>query len=182
MKEIKKYDIGIAKLSNKKHEYDFELGDEFFKIFEQTIINGGNLTAHVVMDKSEHLLNLTFDIKGTVVLTCDRSLEEFEYPVDLTENLIMKFGPENLELDENLVQIVPETQTINVAQHLYDYIVLSVPMKKLHPRFADEETDPEAEGILIFSTKTGSDAEEEDNNDDEATDPRWDALRNISDN
>jgi uncharacterized protein len=181
VKEIKKYDIGIAKLSNKKHEYEFELGDEFFKIFEQNIINGGKLHAKVVMDKSELLINMAFEINGHVVLTCDRSLDEFDFPIDISENLRFRFGPENAELAEDLLQIVPETQTINIAQHLYDYILLSVPMKKLHPRFLTEDTDPEADSILIFSTKTGNDTDEEDN-DDPGNDPRWDALKNISDN
>ena len=37
---------------------------------------------------------------------------------------------------DDLLQITTDTQNINVAQHLFDYIGLAVPMKKLHPRYA----------------------------------------------
>lgn len=181
MKKLRDYEIGIAKLSNKKHAYEFEMDDSFFALFEQEIILGGKLLAKVELDKTDSLLTLHFDIKGHVRLTCDRSLEEFDQPVDVEETLRIKYGPENMELDEDLWQITPETQTLNVAQHLYDYIGLSLPMKKLHPRFL-EEMDEESEGdILIYSSRKTGDSESDDSSDDDDDiDPRWDALKNLN--
>ncbi|RNI28098.1 DUF177 domain-containing protein [Rufibacter immobilis] len=183
MKEIKKYDINLVRLGNKSHSYEFELDDHFFELFSQQLIHGGNLKAEVVLHKSELLLQFDFHIAGKVRLTCDRSLEEFEYPLEVKQTLHVRFGQEEVELDENVLQILPETQYINIAQHLYDYIGLAVPMKKLHPRFVEEdqdlEDDPEAEGLLIYST--GSDGEEEDDDDDEdgPLDPRFAALKKL---
>ncbi|WP_192825281.1 hypothetical protein [Rufibacter sp. LB8] len=81
-----------------------------------------------------------------------------------------RYGPEDLELDVNVLQIVPETQYINVAQHLYDYIGLALPMKKLHPRFVEEdqqrEIDPEADGLLIYSTGYAEDDTEDDDDEE----------------
>lgn len=181
MKKLKEYEIGIAKLSNKTHQYEFDMDDSFFALFGGEIILGGNMHADVELEKSETLLTLHFDIKGTVRLTCDRSLEEFDQPVDVQEDLIMKFGPEDKELDDNLWQIQTDTQQINVAQHLYDYIVLSLPMKKLHPRFLEEDEDSE-DDILIYSSKHAGDAESDSENgdDDDDIDPRWDALKNLN--
>ncbi|WP_207431236.1 YceD family protein [Sabulibacter ruber] len=184
MKEIKKYDINLVKLGNKRHEYEFELDDRFFELFSQQLIHGGNLKAEVVLHKSELLLQFDFHITGTVRLTCDRSLEEFEQPLEIDETLHVRFGPEELELDENVLQILPDTQCINLAQHLYDYIGLAVPMKKLHPRFVEEdlarEDDPEAEGLLIYSTGPAEDDEDdEDNDDDGPIDPRFAALKKL---
>ncbi|WP_187261589.1 YceD family protein [Pontibacter beigongshangensis] len=182
MKKLKDYEIGIAKLSNKKHLYEFEMDDSFFDLFGKEILQGGNLKAKVELDKTESLLTLTFAIQGDVKLICDRSLEEFEQPVDLQEVVRMRFGPENKELDDDLWEITPETQHINVAQHLYDFIALSLPMKKLHPRFLEEQDEDDDDDILIYSSRqadqeAGSD---EDGNDDEDTDPRWDALKNLN--
>ncbi|WP_210464460.1 YceD family protein [Rufibacter roseolus] len=185
MKEIKKYDINLVKLGNKSHSYEFELDDRFFELFEQELILGGNLKAEVVLHKSELLLQFDFHIKGTVRLTCDRSLEEFEHPLEVEQTLLVRYGPEDLELDVNVLQITPDTQYLNIAQHLYDYIGLAVPMKKLAPRFVEEdqerEDDPEAEGLLIYST--GSDEDDEDGNDDDdedgPVDPRFAALKKL---
>jgi uncharacterized protein len=180
VKKLRDYEIGIAKLSNKKHAFEFEMDDSFFALFEQEIMLGGKLLAKVELDKTDSLLSLHFDIKGHVRLTCDRSLEEFDQPVDVEETLRIKYGPENAELDDDMWQITPETQTLNVAQHLYDYIGLSLPMKKLHPRFL-EEMDEESEGdILIYSSRNTGDSESDDSDDDDDIDPRWDALKNLN--
>ncbi|MFD2515873.1 YceD family protein [Pontibacter locisalis] len=182
MKKLKDYEIGIAKLSNKRHSYEFEMDDSFFELFGTDIISGGKLLAKVELDKTESLLTFDIDIEGHVRLTCDRSLDEFDYPVHVQQVFRVKYGEENLELDDDLWQITNGTQAINIAQHLYDYISLSLPMKKLHPRFveeSDEEEDDSEEDILIYTSRSESDSEDEDD-DDEDTDPRWDALRNLN--
>ena len=165
MKALHTYDIGLAKLSNKKHEYDFELTDAFFAMFDQNLVNGGNLNAHVVLDKSELLLNFTFHIKGTVKLICDRSLDEFDYPIDTTQTLHVRFGEEEMELDENVVQIKQDAQKFNIAQHLFDFIGLQIPMKKLKPEFQQEiDEDDSDDDILIYTSST---APENDDDDDD---------------
>lgn len=182
MKKLKDYEIGIAKLSNKVHTYEFEMDDSFFDLFGKEIISGGQLLANVELDKTESLLTFTIDIKGHVRLTCDRSLDEFDYPVDVQEVFRVKYGDENMELADDLWQITNGTQSINIAQHLYDYISLSLPMKKLHPRFLEEQSEEDEESeedILIYSSRSESDSEDEDD-DDEDTDPRWDALKNLN--
>ncbi|WP_018478295.1 YceD family protein [Pontibacter roseus] len=180
MKKLRDYEIGIDKLSNKKHAYEFEMDDSFFALFEQEIILGGKLLAKVELDKTESLLTLHFDIKGHVRLTCDRSLEEFDQPVDVEETMRIKYGPENAELDDDMWQITPDTQVLNVAQHLYDYVGLSLPMKKLHPRFLQEADEDNEQDILIYSSRKSGGSESDDDGDDDDTDPRWDALKNLN--
>lgn len=182
MKKLKDYEINIAKLSNKTHQYEFDMDDSFFDLFSGEIIHGGKLHANVELEKTETLLTLHFDIQGTVRITCDRSLEEFDQPVDVQETFRMKFGSEDKELDEDLWQIAFETQQINLAQHLYDYIGLSLPMKKLHPRFLEELDEDSEEDILIYSSKNAGNAADDSNedDDDDDIDPRWDALKNLN--
>lgn len=176
MKTLKKYDINIDKLSNKKHVYEFDLDNAFFDIFEQNIIHGGNLKADVELDKTELLLTFNVHIKGEVRLTCDRSLEEFSHPIETEQTLLVKYGQEEAELDENVWQIQPGTQAFNIAQHLFDYVGLAVPMKKLCPRFLEELDEDSDEDILIYS----SGGEEADDEDEETVDPRWAALKKLS--
>jgi uncharacterized metal-binding protein YceD (DUF177 family) len=88
-----------------------------------------------------------------------------------------------MELDVNVLQIVPETQYLNIAQHLYDYIGLAIPMKKLHPRFVEEdqarEEEADTEGLLIYSTGSEADENEDDDDEDGPVDPRFAALKKL---
>ena len=176
MKKDAPFDLNIARLADKTHEFAFELGPEFFARFDQQLIQTGHLHVDLELIKTERLLTLNFDIKGSVGLTCDRSLDEFDQPLHVREQLLVRYGDEAAELDDNVLQITPDTQTLPLAQHLFDYIGLALPMKKLHPRFQDEPDDnPAADSKLIFTTRG---ADDDDSDDD--TDPRWNALRNLN--
>lgn len=177
MKKDHQYDLPIFRLALGQHQFDYELGPEFFELFQPSLVSEGRLHAHVNLDKTERLLTLDFHITGTVRLTCDRSLDEFDQPLDIDEQLLVRFGDEPKELDDNVLQITPDTQTLPLAQHLYDYIGLALPMKKLHPRFQNEADDnPDAPTKLIFSTRAADEAPDED----EPADPRWAALKNLN--
>ena len=180
MKALHHYDIGLAQLSNKQHEFQFELGNAFFELLDQNLVNGGNLKADVTLVKSELLLNFTFHIYGTVNLTCDRSLDTFDFPIDTTQTLHVRFGADEMELDENVFQIKHDAQKINIAQHLFDFIGLQIPIKKLKPEFQQEiDEDDSDNDILIYSSSTTPDEGSDDDDDDEPADPRFAALKKI---
>lgn len=181
MKDLRRFDIDIYNLSSKKHYYDYDLDNSFFENFEDSFIHIGLLKANVVLDKSETLIQANIKIQGTVQLTCDRSLEEFDYQVIVDENLIFKFSNDYQELTDEIITIPVGTQKLNLAQYIYEYIGLSVPMKKLHPRFLEEESEEneDEEVKLIYSTTR--DVEEEDLQ-DEVNDPRWEILNKLKNN
>ena len=103
MKALHHFDIGLAQLSNKQHEFEFELGNAFFELFDQNLVNGGNLKAEVTLLKSELLLNFTIRIFGTVNLTCDRSLDTFDHPIRAEKKLVFKYGETDEELSDEIV-------------------------------------------------------------------------------
>ncbi|TGD80685.1 YceD family protein [Hymenobacter wooponensis] len=177
MKKDSQYDLNIAKLADKTHHFAFELDRAFFEQFDQELIPDGKVHADVTLTKTDRLLTLDFDLHGTVRQICDRSLDEYDQEVDAQEQLLVRYGDQNLELDDNVLQITPDTQTLPIAQHLFDYIGLALPMKKLHPRFQNEpDENPDAEAKLIFTTRQEGD----DDDDSDDTDPRWNALRNLN--
>src|SRR5690606_8343966 len=138
------------------------------------------LNVHVVLDASEFLLNFRFHIKGTVKLTCDRSLEEFNVPNDSTETLSVRYGAEETELDENVLQIKLDAEKFNIEQHLFDFIGLQIPMKKLKPEFQQEiDEDDSDDDILIYTSSTAPENDDDDDDDDEPADPRFAALKKI---
>ncbi|MEM6829171.1 MAG: DUF177 domain-containing protein [Bacteroidota bacterium] len=168
MKKLRQYKIGIYGLSVGEHTFSFEYDEEFFAIFENSLISKGKGTCHVDLIKSASMVTLTMKIEGVIGLTCDRSLEPFDYAVDASQELIYKFGDEDKELSDNMFVIRKDTQEVNIGRFLYEFISLEIPMKKLHPRFHDEnETDE-----LIYSSNKNDEK-------DKDIDPRWEALKKL---
>jgi uncharacterized metal-binding protein YceD (DUF177 family) len=181
--ELRAYDINIAGLENKRYEYDFVSGKAFFQILEQQLINDGNVETYLTLDKSETMIRLDFRIKGIVEQVCDRSLDPYDETVDTRQMLYLKFADRNEELTDEIELIERNTPTINVARYIFDFIALALPMKRLHPRFRDEDEtddDEESEGKLIYSS--GAAGADDTNPESTAVDPRWEALRKLSNN
>ena len=181
MNALREYDINIVGLENKRYEYDFASGDAFFTALEQELIRRGHVQTHVVLDKSETMIRLDFHLVGTVEQTCDRSLDEYEEPVETRQMLLLKFGDHNEELSDEIELIERNTVTINVARYIFEFISLSLPMKRLHPRFRDEE-EPEDDASNVKLIYSSGPATDDEDNDEPATDPRWAALRKLHDN
>jgi uncharacterized metal-binding protein YceD (DUF177 family) len=116
-------------------------------------------------------------ISGWVELICDRSLDPFKYTIETEGQVIYKFGAEEKEIDDEVIMITRNHQFINLAQNIYEFISVAVPMKKLHPRYNSEED--EADDGLFYTTREEN--QEKDENPAEG-DPRWEILRKLKNN
>src|SRR5690606_29009408 len=127
--------------------------------------------------KDVNLIEVLFDISGTVELICDRSLEPFDYPLNTTEKLLYKYGPEEQEINEEIYIITRDTPKIALAQLIYEFILLAIPAKKIHPDYKVEmdEEDFDEEGQLVYVSEEESDEDEDVDSlsSDVDTDPRW---------
>ncbi len=172
MKALRAFDIHIFNLSIGEHDYELQVDENLFEAFENEIVKKGNLTTKITLNKSETMIDMVFQIEGHVELECDRSLDLFDYPMNFEKHIIFKFGDIEEELSEEVLVIARDAQTINVASLIFEFVGVEIPMKKLHPRYDEEDTDEE--GTLIFTSESEI-AEEED----EESDPRWEALKNL---
>jgi uncharacterized metal-binding protein YceD (DUF177 family) len=181
VKELQKYNISISSLEDKSYEFDFESGDAFFEAMDQELVQSGSFNTHLVLTKSSSMVQLDFHILGSVELICDRSLDSFDEPIDIEEQLFLKFSDRAEELTDEIELILWETQQINIARYLFDFIALSLPMKKLHPRFRQEETDEdeEQEGKVVYRSEP---VDPDDETAGPPIDPRWEALRKLNNN
>jgi uncharacterized protein len=171
-----KYKIDIASLKIQDYEYIFSIQNDFFALFPHSLIERGDLAARLRLRKSETMIELDFAIQGKVELICDRSLEPFEHPLKVREKLILKFSDHNEEVTDELEFIARGTIDINVAQYLYEFISLAVPVKKLHPKFQNEPDD-DADEILVYSSENTDN--QADSSSEEKIDPRWQALKKL---
>jgi len=178
--KLRDFDIGILHLKNGVHHFVFEVDEAFFEEhFAYRPFERGNFQAEVVLEKTERLLEFRFDIQGDMVLVCDRSLEEFSEPIRRQEVLHFRYGmgEEIKELSEELYEIPQHLQSLNLAQFIFEFIALAVPMKKLHPRFRDEE-DMDETGIMVYQSESEEESEDTPA-DDQPADPRFAALRKL---
>lgn len=177
VKEHNRYNIDIYGLEDKSYEFDYEPGSEFFEEMPQDLIQKGDFKVHLVLEKSSTMIQLRFTIEGTAELTCDRSLEVFDEPVDTEGKIILKFGDHDEEITEEISIINRNRTRINVASYIFELIALALPMKKIHPdlRAQDQEADSET---LIYS----SESQESDVSEADKVDPRWEALNKLKKN
>lgn len=178
MKAERDFDIHVFKLSNGVHEYQFKIEDSFFELFENEITNQGKLDVDISLEKSERMIQMGIEINGTARLICDRSLDPFDEEIHSDRSMIYKFGEEEQELSEDVIVIHPDTQIINIASILFEFILLEIPMKKLHPRFRDEfDEDDESEVVAVYFSD--EEESEEEQTEEEPIDPRWEKLKNL---
>jgi uncharacterized protein len=163
------FKIDIFRLENKQYVHEFEGNDDFFEALDQELINKGSFKATVALNKNETMIQMVYKIIGSVELTCDRSLDLFDFPVDITQKMILKFSDHNEEITEELTLIDRNTQYINVAQDIFDFVGLQIPIKKLHPRFMKDEVTYES-----LMKKFEDEYKEEDINEDDLDDDDFD--------
>jgi len=146
------------------------IGDEFFRRFGTEILQGGDFEVKVVLDKHETFIDADFSITGKARLICDRSLEPFDQPMKLHRKVMFKYGDEPNELSDEIVVITRDQAQLELGQFIYEFISLDIPMKKLHPKFKDEEEN-NGEGKIVYKSEA--------NDDNADIDPRWEKLKKL---
>ncbi|HEY0654112.1 MAG TPA: DUF177 domain-containing protein [Chryseosolibacter sp.] len=172
---MKAFKINIIGLSNKEHQFDYHIGEEFFRHYGNGIVSEGELDVVVTLDKRETMIETRFEISGKVKLICDRSLDPFQYPLKIDKRVIFKFGDADEELSDEIIMIHRDSDSLELGQYIYEFIGLAIPMKKLHPRYEGElDLEDDSEGKIIYTS--GGDSEDRD---DEDIDPRWEQLKKL---
>ena len=169
---MERYRVNILGLSLNSHHFEYDLGKEFLEKYDTGLVTEGNFKVEVELDKRETFLDANFKIKGSVKLVCDRSLDEFDYPINVSPKIIFKYGTEDKEISEDVMMIHHGTETLELGKFIYEFIALAIPMKKLHPRFKDESDE---EGGIIYTSETEEEKKEE-------IDPRWEMLKKLNKN
>lgn len=176
MKVTKEFLIPFSGLKQGKHQFEFDINKTFFDAFDFDEFNDVNVKVNMVLEKQSTMLELHFKHKGTVNVPCDLSNENFDLPIKGKMDIVVKFGEEfNDENDEILILPHGEFQ-VDVSQYVYEMIVLSVPSKRVHPGIKDGTLDTGIIEKLNELAPKAKQEEEEKNND---TDPRWDELKKL---
>ncbi|MFM7218350.1 MAG: YceD family protein [Flavobacteriales bacterium] len=173
MGRSREFRIEFGSLPHGEHEFEFEVDDTFFQEFEHSVIQHGNMDVLVVLEKKENLLLLDFTLQGTVMVTCDRCLDDLQLDLEGYTELIVKLGDHAEEEAEDMIVIPASEHQLDISQFIYEYVTVMIPMRNVHPDNEDGSSSCNPE-ILREIEK-----HQHQENADEP-DPRWEALKKIN--
>jgi len=170
-------DLVIPFSGMKEGDYSFSvvLDNTFFESLEFSEIKKGNVKVAIEMERRQHLLNLDITINGFVELDCDRCGNTYNQPIEDHRNVVVNLNSDHFEDEDDLISIPQSQNDFDLTQYIYEYIVLAIPAKRVCPE--NVGCDPD-----VIQKLDQLHPGEKQNEDDHATDPRWDALKNLKDN
>ncbi len=172
MKNQNKYTIHFAGLADKIHLLEFEIDATFFSQFESSPINESDVYVHLTFDKRPAMFVLDFNIDGQVTGECDRCLNQIFIPVSGNYKMLVKFNDELAnapQADPDLIYLATHERSLNIQQLIYEYIVLSVPIKKTCEDSLIGNTECNKAMLEVIKLKK----EVKD------IDPRWEKLKKL---
>lgn len=174
MKDLKQFNIPFTGLKEGSHLFNYQIDNKFFDAFQFDDFNDSDVKVDIDFVKKSTLLELIFTANGTVNVPCDSTNVPFDQKIEANLSLLVKFGPEFNDDNEEILILPHEAYQINVAQYIYEMIVLAVPTKRIHPKVLDGTMESEAlqrlEDLKVTEDKTVE---------EESTDPRWDKLKDL---
>jgi len=172
---LAEFDIEFVKLKDGRHDFQYEIDKQFFEAFENEEVASADVRVELQLDKQHHMVQADLIMKGTLGMSCDRCLETLNWPVDCKYKVIYKLQDEHqsreLTEDPNVeLVVVPHTAfSFNVAQPIYESVLLAVPMLRNCDGLDQKPCNREMLEKLEKLNQNG----------EEGTDPRWDKLKEL---
>lgn len=165
----KQYIVKFAGLPFGTHEFEFSVNGTFFEQFIDSEITEADLRVVIVLVKQNNVMQLEFDISGTVNLDCDRCLIAYDFPVEASEKLMLRFGNPAESTDEIMVVNESDGQA-DISHYLFEYVTLALPSRRV-PCEIDEDFECDLETLNKLSENTVPE--------EEKTNPIWDKLNKL---
>ena len=128
--------VPLSGLAPGKTHFRWHAEGQFFSAFENSEILDADLVVDVWAEKSGRYAAVDLGIEGTVVVECDRCLEDLTLKVDIEPHLTVGFGAVDVDDDggdDDVLVIDRSESELNLNQFVYDYICLGLPLVKVHP-------------------------------------------------
>jgi uncharacterized metal-binding protein YceD (DUF177 family) len=137
MKALRQFDIAFVGLKPGEHTFEYQITDSFFENYGPQDFSNCDATVKLVLDKKSNFFLLKFEIGGKVTVNCDRCGQPFELQLwdDFDQVVKMVDNPDELKEGEDPdVAYISKTEShLNVAEWIYEFINLSIPMQRIHP-------------------------------------------------
>ena len=165
--------IPFAGFKQGKHKFEYHIDNTFFESFDYHEFNDAAIGLNIVLEKMATVLELEMKTKGIVNLHCDLTNEPFDQKTEASLKLLVKFGESYNDEDDEILILPHGEHQVNIAQYIYEMIVLSVPSKRIHPGVLDGTLNSEA------LKKLEELRPKENKKDKNKIDPRWEVLKKL---
>ena len=195
MGKFDKYSIDLKGMKENHAHYEFLLDNDFFAAIDSPEFQKGRVNVTLDVKKTAQAFEINFVSEGTVVVLCDRCLDEMDQEVSTKDKIFVKFGATYADEGDNLIVVPEEEGVINVAWIVFEFIALASPMKHVHApgkcnktmsgklnKYLRTKADDEDEELEPMDDEMdeGNDSMEADSvADEKPIDPRWNELKKL---
>lgn len=171
--EKREFSIPFIGLKEGKHRFEYDIEGAFFESFGYEEFNGANINVEALLNKTSTMMELDILAKGSVNVNCDLTNEPYDQEITSDLHLVIKFGEAYNDEDDEILILPHGEHQFNIAQYVYEMLVLAVPHKRIHPGVLDGTLKSDAlEKLQELQPK-------ESVKEKETTDPRWDGLKKL---
>jgi uncharacterized metal-binding protein YceD (DUF177 family) len=178
MSNRRAFEIAFVGLKPGIHEFDYEVDNKFFAHYGQPDFINCTAKIKLQLDKKNGFMLLKFDVDGSAEVVCDRCgnnlpmqlWDEFKIVVKMVEE------PEvmNTQEEDPDVYYISKTEShLHVADWVYEFINLSIPMQRMCSE--TEMGGPKCNKEVLERLK------QMENNTNETTNPIWKGLEKFKD-
>jgi uncharacterized metal-binding protein YceD (DUF177 family) len=130
MDSFREFSVPLRSLYDGFHSFNWHLDESFFKNFETSLLDNGNFKVEARIDKQDDLSTVNLVINGSYRSNCDRCLAEIDIPIEKEYLFYIKTG-DGVSDDADLVMLSPEATELKMADIIYDYVCLSLPLSQV---------------------------------------------------
>ena len=178
MDALAPFRIPVASLKADEAQYHWELGPDFFKLFDdEHETEKGKFSVSMDLAYTGTLTTMIFHISGVVETPCDRCLAQIDMPIEGDYEIIVKFGNPDETTDEVIV-VDPESNGLDLGKHIYDFVLLTIPISRRIPGCETSESPPCDMTVLSYLSKIEKDNHSTQGDDDSL----WGDLKKVIDN
>lgn len=132
----REFEIAFVGLKPGIHEYNYEITDKFFERFQQQDFSNCKANVKLTLDRKNGFMLLKFEIGGSLQANCDRCNNELTLELWDEFNIVVKIVEEpelmnDQEDDPDVYYISRGESHFDVADWIYEFINLSIPMQKI---------------------------------------------------
>ena len=163
--------IDLKGLEREETSLTFNLDDAFFGALDDAEVKRGSLHVSVSIRKASGFYEFLFHTAGTIIIPCDRCLDDMEQPIVADNHLVVKLG-DTYSDDDDTVTIDENEGILDISWFIYEFVALVIPIKHVH---APGKCNPAMTKALEELSADRSSEEEAD----APIDPRWEALKKL---
>jgi uncharacterized metal-binding protein YceD (DUF177 family) len=135
MNNRRAFDIAFVGLKPGIHKFEYEVNDKFFADYGEQDFSNCSAKIKLALDKKSGFMLLKFDIAGKVDVSCDRCGNTLTLDLWDEFNIVVKMVDEpdqmNMQEEDPDVYYISKGEShISVADWIYEFINLSIPMQK----------------------------------------------------